>query len=106
MAGPLYEVRVSGAAYSTPTHAAVTVGATTTAALAANALRKYALFVNDSDEVVYLMLGAPAALNQGLRLNAGGGVYEMSALVGNLYAGAVNAICASGSKKLLVTEGV
>ena len=91
---------------ATPTHSAVTVGATTTVALAANTSRLWALFVNDSDETVYLKLGAAAALNQGIRLNANGGTFEMSVSLGNLYTGAVNAICTSGSKKLLVTEGV
>ena len=93
-------------AYTTPTHTAVTVGAATTVAKAANANRKYLLLVNDSDEVVYVKLGAAAVLNQGIRLNASGGSYEMSGALGNLYTGAVNAICASGSKTLLVTEGV
>lgn len=89
-----------------PTHTAPTIGNTTTTALAANASRVYALLVNDSDEVIYIKLGAAAVLNQGIRLNASGGSYEMSRQVGNLYTGAINAICASGSKKLLVTEGV
>lgn len=92
--------------YTTPTHTAPTIGNTTTAALAANASRVYAMFVNDSDEAIYLKLGASAAMNTGIRLNANGGSYEMSAALGNLYRGAVNAICSSGSKKLLVTEGV
>ena len=62
--------------------------------------------VNDADEVIYLKLGAAAVLNAGIRLNANGGSYEMSLAAGNLYVGAVNGICASGGKKLLVTEGV
>ena len=90
----------------TPTHSAVTVGNTTTAAIAANTARKYLLLVNDSDEAIYVKLGAAAVLNQGIRLNASGGSLELSVANGNLYAGAVNAICASGSKTLLVTEGV
>ena len=93
-------------AYTTPTHTAVTVGNSTTVAKAANANRKYLLLVNDSDEVVYVKLGAAAVLNQGIRINASGGSYEMSGALGNLYTGAVNAICTSGSKTLLVTEGV
>jgi hypothetical protein len=90
----------------TVTHAAVTVGNTNTAALAANANRAYALFVNDSDEVIYLSLGGTAAANTGIRINANGGSYELGYAAGNLFVGAVNAICASGGKKLLVTEGV
>lgn len=92
--------------YTTPTHAAPSIGATTTVALAANANRLYTLFENDSDETIYLKLGAAAVLNQGIRLNAHGGSYEMSKKLGNLYLGAVNGICASGSKVCLVCEGV
>ena len=107
MTNALYGVQVSSrTAYTTPTHTVVTVGALSTTVLAASASRCYLLLVNDSDETVYVALGAAAALNSGIRLNAGGGSYEMSAMLGNLYAGAIKAICTSGSKKLLVTEGV
>jgi len=100
------EVGVGGD-YTTPTHSAVTVTSTTTQALAANANRKYALLINDSDTVIYIKLGAAAVANEGIRLNANGGSYEMSDLHGNLYAGAINAIHGStGNKTLLVTEGV
>jgi len=93
--------------YTTPTHSAVTVTSTTTQALAANANRKYVLLVNDSDTAIYIKLGAAAVANEGIRLNANGGSYEMSNLGGNLYAGAINAIHGgSGNKTLLVTEGV
>ena len=93
-------------AYTTPTHTAPSIGATTTVALASNANRLYALLVNDSNEVIYLKLGADAVLNQGIRLNASGGNYAMSKKLGNLYTGAINGICASGGKVLLVLEGV
>jgi hypothetical protein len=83
----------------------VSVGSSTTAVLPANGNRVYALFVNDSDEVIYLRRGAAAVLNQGIRLNASGGSYEMSGKFGNLYTGAINAICASGGKNLLVDTG-
>ena len=92
--------------YTTPTHTAPSIGATTTAALASNANRLYALLVNDSNEVIYLKLGASAVMNEGIRLNPGGGSYETSKKAGNLYTGAINGICTSGSKVLLVTEGV
>lgn len=91
--------------YTTPVHAKVAIGATTTVALAANSDRLYALFVNDSDEAMYLELGDSAVQGEGIRINPAGGAYEMSKKQGNLYVGAVNAICASGSKNLLVTEG-
>lgn len=95
-----------GVAYVTATHTVVTVANTTTLALAANANRRYALFINDSDETIYIKIGANAVLNQGIRINANGGSYEIKLSEGSLNLGAINAICTSGSKKLLVTEGV
>jgi len=92
--------------YTTPTHTAPSIGSSTTTALAANASRLYAMFINDSDEVIYLKLGASAVLNEGIRLNANGGSYEMSKKIGNLYTGVVNGICTSGDKVCLVCEGV
>ena len=97
---------LSAEKYTTPTYTQPLIGATTTEALASNANRLYALLENDSNETIYLKLGAAAVLNQGIRLNANGGSYEMSKLLGNLYTGAINAICATGGKTLLVLEGV
>ncbi len=94
-------------AYTTPTHAAVNVTTSSGQVLAANANRLYALLVNDSDTVIYVKLGAAAVLNEGIRINASGGSYEMSALLGNLYAGAINGIHGgTGNKVLMITEGV
>ena len=90
---------------TTINHKAVTIGAVSTEVRVANTARRYLLLVNDSDEVMYVALGTTAAANTGIRLNASGGSYELGHAIGNLYLGAVNAICASGSKKLLVTEG-
>ena len=92
-------------AYVTPTHTAPVIGAATTAALAANANRLYALFVNDGTENIYLGLGVAAVMNIGIPIVPGGS-YEMSREIGNLYVGAVNGICASGGMVLCVTEGV
>jgi len=80
----------------------VVVGSSTTLALAANTARKSAVFTNDSNETIYLALGSEAAMNQGIRLNANGGSYEINQT--NLYTGIVTAICASGSKNLCVSE--
>ncbi|MDO8673041.1 MAG: hypothetical protein Q7O66_16660 [Dehalococcoidia bacterium] len=91
--------------YNTATHSAVTVTTNSGVALAANENRKYALFVNDSDTTIYLMIAATAVANQGIRLNANGGSYEMSLQLGNLCQKVVNAINGTGSKTLLVTEG-
>ncbi len=93
--------------YEGPTHSAPTLDATpaSTLVLAANRKRAYALFVNDSAIVQYLSFGPSAAVNQGIRLNANGGSYEME---GNtLWRGVVNGILLSaGSGKVLVTEGI
>ena len=61
--------------------------------------------MNDSDSAIYLMIGAAAVANQGIRINANGGAYEMSAANGNLDTRAINAISAIAGKILLVTEG-
>jgi hypothetical protein len=86
------------------TQATITVGNVTTAVLTANQKRRHLLLQNDSDEVIYVAFGKAAALNAGIRLAAAGGQYEM---YGDLvYGHAINAICTSGNKKLLVTSGV
>lgn len=91
----------------TLTHTAVNATTTTGAALAANAARVYAFIQNDSDTVIYLKVGAAAVLNQGIRLAASGGSYEMSSQLGNLDLRAINAIHGgSGNKVLLLVEGV
>lgn len=87
-------------------HTTAVIGAVTGAALAANADRKYVLLVNDSDSVIYLKIGAAAVLNQGIRLNANGGSYEMSSAYGNIDTRVINAISSGAGKVLLVTEGV
>lgn len=112
MAMTVEDMRIAMAAHDdtlqvvTPVHSVSTVGAVATVvpSVAANANRRYLLLINDSDETMYVAMGAQAALNTGIRLNAAGGSYEMAQGLGNLYAGAIYAICASGSKKLLVTE--
>lgn len=90
----------------TPTHAAVTIGATSTEVRPANENRRYLLLVNDSDAVLYIKFGAAAVMNQGIRINANGGSLELSEIMGNMYHGAINGISQAGSKVLLVTEGV
>lgn len=88
------------------THTEIAVATSSTAVIAANAQRQYLLLINDSDTVIYLKLGAAAAANKGIRLNANGGSLEMSGLMGNNYQGAINGIHAgTGTKNLLVSEG-
>lgn len=91
--------------FSSVTHSTVTVGNSSTSVLTADEDRAYCLLQNDSDETIYLKFGAAGELNKGIRLNANGGQYEISGANNNLYTGAINAICTSGSKKLLVTVG-
>jgi hypothetical protein len=85
-------------------HTVGTAGIATSTALASNANRKYALIVNDSANVVYIKLGATAALNTGIRLNANGGSYEINET--NLYTGIIDCISSVAAQTLLVTEGV
>lgn len=92
--------RDEGLVLTAVSHTTVTVGTASAQAVAANASRAYLLLVNDGDEAIYVSLGGAAALNAGIRLNASGGSYETST-----WRGAVQAICTSGNKKLLVTEG-
>lgn len=87
-------------------HTIATIGVASGVALAANANRKYALLVNDSDSAIYIKIGAAAVLSEGIRLNAGGGSYEMSVGYGNLDTRVINAISSGAGKVLLVTEGV
>jgi len=68
-----------------------------------NPRRLSALFVNDSDTTMYLMLGdEPATANKGIRLNPSGSSYEIGWT--NYWAGKVQGYCAGASKVLLVTE--
>ena len=83
-------VKLAGHYITTMTHTAPTIGATTTAALAANTDRLYALLINDSNETIYVKIGASAAMNAGIRLNANGGSFEMSLGAGNLSTAAIN----------------
>ena len=78
------------------------IGSESTEVLEANASRHFATFVNNSIEDIYLKLGATAVMNEGIRLNSGGGSYTITTI--NLYTGAVSAICSSGSKNLVVQE--
>lgn len=80
----------------------VTVGNTTTEVLEANADRKAAIFINDSDETLYLAVGQNAVMNRGERLNAQGGSFVMSPKLLSLEA--VNGICSSGGKICTVQE--
>ena len=97
--------------YKTPTHSVGTVGTAGGTILAANAGRRYAVFVNDTSGTIFLGIGGAAAANKGIRLNPTsqpGDRYEMSIGAGNLYTGVVNAMSNTGgtaNNTVLVTEG-
>jgi len=84
-------------------HTVVAVQHASTTVLAANADRRYVLLVNASDEDMFIKFGAIAVENEGIRINKSGGAYELNGIIDRR---AVTAICASGGKNLLVTEGV
>lgn len=81
----------------------VTVGAVSTLVLAANSSRRYLFLVNDSDENIYVSLGLPAVMNEGILLTAGGGALTLDTTT--MWLGSIGAICATGGKNLTVSEG-
>lgn len=85
-------------------HNAVTVGTSTVAAAAANENRTYLLLINDSANTIWVKFGAAAVANEGIRLNANGGSFEMSSENGNLDTRACNALAGAINSELLVTE--
>ena len=78
------------------------VGSSNTVILVKNLNRKIAVFTNDSDQDIYMSLGVTAVMNKGIRLNAGGGLYEINA--SNMFRGTIYAICSSGGKNLSMME--
>lgn len=88
--------------FDSTTDSSKNVGLASTLILDTNPSRFFALFVNDSDEVIYLNLGATATLHKGIRLSANGGSFELNET--KRYIGQISAICSSGGKKLLVLE--
>jgi hypothetical protein len=82
----------------------VDVLATSTLVIDVNLNRRYVVFTNDSDTVMYLAFAYTAELHKGIRLNANGGSYEID--FKNLYAGEVSAIHGgTGSKRICIQEG-
>lgn len=98
--GRLY---VLGTPVDSASCAQVNVGNASTAVLAANAARMFAVFTNDSANIIYLCLGTPAVANRGIRLNANGGQYIIDQT--RLYTGQVTAIAPAGASNLTVSEG-
>jgi len=83
-------------------HRNVSLGVASELILGRNTYRRHALLVNDSDAVIYLNLGSTAVANEGIRVNASGGSYEIN--LDNAYFGEVHAVATGAAKKLMVTE--
>lgn len=81
----------------------VDVGSSSTLVLASNSSRRFLFLVNDSDENIYVSLGSAAVVNEGILLTAGGGALTLD--IAAMWLGEINAICASGSKNLTISEG-
>lgn len=94
-----------GGVVSSVTNTFASIGVADTAVLAANAARKWAAFVNDSANVIYLAFGTAAIVGSGIRLNANGGSFEMSKKLGNLSLGTVRGISGVAAQNLTVVEG-
>lgn len=97
------------ATWETPinlTHTTASMTTSSGAVIATSLSRRYLLVVNDGSVDVYIKLGATAVANQGIRINANGGSFEMSPAHGNLFYGEINGITATGTATVLVTQGV
>lgn len=87
-------------------HSTASIATVSTLALAASESRVYVLLINDSSSDMYLRIGADAVMNEGIRINAEGGSYEMAIPMGNISDLVINAIHGGvGTKTLLVLEG-
>ncbi len=85
----------------------VTCGTAAIQVLESNPNRKRAVFVNDSDTIIYLFKGPPlgCALNAGIRLNALGGSWvESPDTLGYFWRGPFSAITSAAAKVLVITE--
>ncbi|MBA7672586.1 hypothetical protein ES703_80768 [subsurface metagenome] len=58
--------------------------------------------MNDGTEDIYLGMGIPAIVNRGIRVNNGGGSYEINLM--NPWHGEIYAVAASGTPLLLIVE--
>ncbi len=96
--------KIAGPGDRTPAHTAPTATNATSAMLAAASGRLAALLQNSGSVDVYIKLGAAAVASQGILLQANGGSFAMSDMLGNLDTAAINGITASGSATVLVTE--
>ena len=93
------DARTKAIAGTSDTGHQASIGSSSTEIVDILADRMAILIVNDSDETIYLMLGGVAVANRGIRINANGGSFYTE-----IWRGAINGICASGSKNVTVTE--
>lgn len=87
----------------TSTLANVSSSATTVTVLAANALRKGAVIVNDSTQILYLKFGATASATSYTYKLGGGETLEIPG-ANVLYTGIIDGIWASANGNARVTE--
>ena len=104
--GTTNAVVLTGSIAETATRPNVTT--TSGVVLAANANRKYALMRNPNPVDVFVSKGATAVVGQQRAIPANGGVWTMSAALGNLSTGAIVAVhgAAGVTYQLEVIEGV
>jgi len=80
----------------------LTLSVTQERILGKNPTRVYALLINDGTDDIYLGMGIPATANRGIRLNNGGGSYEINLM--NPWQGEIYAVAAAGTPTLLIQE--
>lgn len=99
-------LQASTAGYTTATSTVAALTNASSLALAANANALYRIFQNTSATItVTLGLGNTPVAGTGIVLTPNSS-YEMSAEIGNMFKGIVNAITSSSTANLAVTEGV
>lgn len=84
------------------TNTSGTVGIVSSVLLNPNESRQSATITNDGVRAVYLAFGSTATTNQGIRLNASGGAYEIN--MHNMYTGTVAAITTTGTVSCCIME--
>lgn len=85
------------------TTTSVLCGTTSTLLVGTSTARQYLALVNDGSTNIYLELSkGPAVLYEGIRLNSGGGAYEIN--LDNLYVGPIYCIAATSAASTTVTS--
>lgn len=81
--------------FQNSTKSTVTVTTSTTEIVPGNSARQYCAISNGSANDVWISLGSPAVVGEGILLKADGGTYEINNE--NLFPGAINGIAGSNS---------